>query len=304
MRTELSGHESRGTAIAGGGAYIFGSIFMGIGVFILLRATNVITAGKVNVPLRILGVVGGIFFFPGFLVFIQGIIGSFKQARKRRLRQQHPDQPWLGDYEWNEREVRDDSLRSIRNSFLFFIFLGFFLVPFNWFWYQEKSHPVLIIVVGLFDLLEVFLFFRVIYLVLRFLKYGRSYLRFSRFPFFLGETIDFQFGTTRDIRDYEDMKFTLRCIEEQTETRGSGNNRSTQVVSYQIYAEEQSFGEGDHRQMRGEIEVSFPLPDAPTYNTSLSSLPLKYWEVEVSAKTPGIDYAAVFLVPVYAHGSD
>ena len=39
-------------------------------------------------------------------------------------------------------------------------------------------------------------------------------------------------------------------------------------------------------------------PDAP--GTSLVMRPPRYWELEVNAAMPGVDYRAVFLVPVYA----
>jgi hypothetical protein len=44
--------------------------------------------------------------------------------------------------------------------------------------------------------------------------------------------------------------------------------------------------------------VRFPIPpDAPT--TELGARPPRYWELELSAEVPGVDFGARFLVPVY-----
>jgi len=48
------------------------------------------------------------------------------------------------------------------------------------------------------------------------------------------------------------------------------------------------------------ILMNFRLPSGIDYSTSLSSRPPRYWELEISSKTPGIDYRSIFFVPVYA----
>jgi hypothetical protein len=47
-----------------------------------------------------------------------------------------------------------------------------------------------------------------------------------------------------------------------------------------------------------DIPLSFDLPSGGK-STNLESLPCYYWEIEVTADTPGVDYNAVFILPVY-----
>jgi hypothetical protein len=42
------------------------------------------------------------------------------------------------------------------------------------------------------------------------------------------------------------------------------------------------------------------LPTDDDLNSGLSERPAKFWELEVEAKTPGVDYHERFLLPVYA----
>lgn len=59
-----------------------------------------------------------------------------------------------------------------------------------------------------------------------------------------------------------------------------------------------------------ELPLRFQLPENPTlldsrpkkeqlFETRLGTNPPRYWELEVKADLPGIDYAALFVLPVY-----
>ena len=59
-------------------------------------------------------------------------------------------------------------------------------------------------------------------------------------------------------------------------------------------------GPGEHRRGDAGVPVTFLLPPSKDLSTSLSERPPRYWELKVEADTPGVDYEATFLVPVYA----
>jgi hypothetical protein len=69
-------------------------------------------------------------------------------------------------------------------------------------------------------------------------------------------------------------------------------------VCDQIWADERVF-ESSWALQDGEVPVSFRLP-AGDYTTRLVEAPARYWELEVAAVTSGLDFGAVFPVPVYA----
>jgi len=108
-----------------------------------------------------------------------------------------------------------------------------------------------------------------------------------------------RFQLPRALRNFETLDCTLRCVEEAYETRGE----CTQVVCYALYQDEQKLPE---KTVGREVALSFPLP--PTKDeagdeippTALSKRPATYWELEIHAETPGIDYKGLFLLPVYA----
>jgi len=82
-------------------------------------------------------------------------------------------------------------------------------------------------------------------------------------------------------------------------TTGSGNNRSTSVVCYELYKDVVKY---DRDRLNGfatgDIPMEFRLPaDGPT--TTLIATPPTYWEIEADGKARGVNYEAVFPVPVY-----
>jgi hypothetical protein len=99
-----------------------------------------------------------------------------------------------------------------------------------------------------------------------------------------------------------ERKATLRCVKERYEARETCEDRTSAVVGYEVYRDTKSVGVpvGGVGRALG-TDLSFPLPGvslAPP--TSLGERPPVYWELEVKAEASGVDYAATFLVPVYA----
>ena len=73
------------------------------------------------------------------------------------------------------------------------------------------------------------------------------------------------------------------------------------TVCYQLYQDSLEIqGIGELRAINPDLKVAFSLPDDRAAETCLSGMPCRYWELEINAKTLGIDYSETFLVPVYA----
>ena len=56
------------------------------------------------------------------------------------------------------------------------------------------------------------------------------------------------------------LQLDLRCIEEAYEIHGSGKNRKSVVVSYQIYKDSKMIGR-ENLQPNGDLHLSWNLPD-------------------------------------------
>jgi hypothetical protein len=113
------------------------------------------------------------------------------------------------------------------------------LAPFNYFTFYDPRPDTPTwarALVGFFDVVLVLV--GVVLTVVQHAKYGRARLAFQSFPFFLGETLSARLVTSRPIGDFKRITFTLRCIEERTETRRSGNKTTIRTVCDQLWADE------------------------------------------------------------------
>lgn len=48
------------------------------------------------------------------------------------------------------------------------------------------------------------------------------------------------------------------------------------------------------------LPVTFQLPADEAFATQLTADSPVYWELDISAETPGVDFAATYLIPVYS----
>jgi hypothetical protein len=167
-----------------------------------------------------------------------------------------------------------------------------FLLPFHWVAFFSRERPVVFQLVTLiFDAVIVALLWRVGHVVARRLRYGESRLRLGDFPIAPGRDAELLLDELSPRARAYPIRATLRCIEERFEVRGSGKNSSRESICYELYRDERLVAPGEPR-------VVFPIPDAVP-GTRLAEPPPRYWELELSAETPGVDYGARFLVPVY-----
>lgn len=96
---------------------------------------------------------------------------------------------------------------------------------------------------------------------------------------------------------FANIVFTLRFVEEVFEQRGSGRNRSRQLVTYEHYSEEKRVNTSTSSP---GASVKFDVPDNPQWVNNMRETPMFYWELMVEAEVPGIDFKTTFPLPVYA----
>ena len=234
------------------------------------------------------------------------------QNRAARLKRKHPDKPWLADYNWHRKAARDDqSLWRGTGRVIGVLCVGLaILLPAT---YACIVHPYLTaggfgalglplaVIVAFFDVIYLCMLAYGIYQLVRHHKYGRAMLRFARFPFFLGQTLNARFQPARAIHA-EALTFTLRCIEERREPGRGGE--AARWVCYERWSQTQEVAHGAALTAADEVPIVFTLPDTPGDRTRLTDrepdAPAVFWELTVQAATPGENYEASFLVPVYA----
>jgi hypothetical protein len=300
-RRELKKHQGRSaTTIHGWPSVLFGLPFFGVGVGALLVWR--VAPEQVEGPTPLLLWFGVVFGLVGFSLILHGFKGLRLRARVAERKRAHPDEPWMWDHPWDRFGARGDSARRVRKAFFGAAFLVVFMVPFNYVGFVLEDVPgrwFWMGIVGLFDVVAVVAVGYAFYVLLRYLKYGTSAVSFEGFPFRLGDQASLRFLGPGRSELLEPMTVTLRAVEEAYETRGSGKNRSQQVVCYETYVDTQAIDDVRGRwEGRRGLALEFDLPREAA-GTRLSERPPRYWELEITADVPGVDYRAVFLLPVY-----
>ncbi|MDH3590791.1 MAG: hypothetical protein OER88_02875 [Planctomycetota bacterium] len=276
-------------------AVLMGIPFMGMGGWFALAGLEVVPLpGKAHAPLWVIAAIGTSFFLAGLMVFGHGLRGMAVRRRRRRLEVLHPDRPWLLDFDWDPAGVRDRAGVRWFNALQSLVLFAVFLAPFHWWAFFSGKGPWMIkAMVVLFDLIPLWLVYQTLYLFAQHLKYGSARLRFARFPFPPGGAVEVVFFPNR----FRALNCRLRFVEERFEERGSGENRSTHHVVEQHYELEQTV---EVNPARPEVSLSLPLPSDETWVTAMSESPIRYWELDIRAEEPGIDFHASFPLPVYA----
>ncbi|MDD2598504.1 MAG: DUF3592 domain-containing protein [Kiritimatiellae bacterium] len=132
------------------------------------------------------------------------------------------------------------------------------------------------------------------YMFLRFNKYGISVFEMSPLPGVLGGAVAGNIRIPKPIEAGDGFELTLQCIHQYT-TR-SGKNSTTHCDV--LWEESQRVGTIYNYGTDMVLPVKFAAPyDKPATNTAGKSNGY-YWQLKVKAKKPGIDYNAVFDVPV------
>src|SRR5260370_375928 len=174
-----------------------------------------------------------------------------------------------------------------------------FLIPFFWIGLTVREARIFLIFSSLFALLGLFFWYRWAQMLADLLRYGNSFLNYDSFPYFLGGTLGARLRAPHHVSDIDALTLTLRCVQEKYITTGSGTNRSTRVVCYELYKDVVTLTRDNLAGLAGgDIPIEFRLP-ADQSTTSLASTPPLYWEIQSRGQSRAVGYQAFFLVPVY-----
>jgi len=295
----LENHPTQSaTTVNGWGAVLFGVPFLAVGVWMSLAALRVVNTGK-HVPDAVVGIFGALFFLGGAFFLIHGFLGVARKWRYARAAAQRPGEPWLYDCHWHPEGAAFSAFDAMIGRLVAALVWSAFLVPFFWIGVHVRGALIFAIFASLFGLAGLVFWWRWLQMLADLIRYGNSFLNYDSFPYYLGGTLRARLRAPHHVEDIEALTLALRCVQEKYVTTGSGNNRSTRVVCYEIYKEEATF---DRERLAGyaggEIPVEFRVPaDQPS--TNLASAPPIYWEIQACGNSSKINYEAYFLVPVY-----
>ena len=286
------------TTIDGSSAALLGLPFLVAGAFIGLRAYDAIHTRK-HEPTWLIALLGAMFFAAGLFLFIHGVRGMVRKAIYKRKVAEAPGQPWLFDFHWHPEGITFSAFNAMVNRLLAALMWNTFLVPFFWIGATQRGTWPFLIFASLFALIGLVFWVRWAQMLGDLIRYGNSFLAYDEFPCFLGGTLRARLRAPRHLAVIDSLSFTLRCVQERYVTTGTGNNRRSQVVCYELYKDVVTL---DHDRLANfvgaEIPVEFRIP-ADKLTTSLADTPPTYWQIQAQGQARGADYEAYFLVPVY-----
>ncbi len=287
------------TTIDGGRSALFGFPFCIAGLATTAVGLNYIKAHK-HAPDWAILVFGGMFFLAGLFLLVHGIRGMIRKAVYQRGVAQLPGQPWLFDHHWHKEGASFSAFNAMLSRLMGALLWNAFLTPFFWIGVTQGGTWIFAIFASLFALIGLILWVRWVQMLGDLFRYGNSFLAYDEFPYFLGGTLRASLRAPKHLEAIETLTLTLRCVQERYVTTGSGNNRTSQVVCYELYKDVATLDHDRLASFQGAgIPLEFALP-ADRQSTLLAEPPPTYWEIEARGKAKGADYEAYFLVPVYS----
>ncbi len=230
---------------------------------------------------------------------LYGVIRGIGTKRQEdQLKSLYQNEPWLWKTQWKDGIIHSQSKSKLTVSIIFALFWNListpilFIIPGE---LQKGNKPVLIAL--LFPFVGIILAVWAIRNLLQWLKFGDSTFVMDTRPGIIGGPLKGEIHTKVNIKPENGFHLTLSCINRVTTGSGKQHNTKEHVrwqdtcdIAREIYEYDPS---------HSVIPVLFHIPyDIPETNDDSPNNRI-FWRLEISAKVPGVDYAASFEVPVF-----
>jgi hypothetical protein len=131
------------------------------------------------------------------------------------------------------------------------------------------------------------------------LKYGKTGIEYARFPFFTGNRVDLGWRQPSGLNTAEKITFTVRCVEEWLELTGLAGDRSEEIFHDQLWAATRTTTGTVACRTNRLVWLSFDIPEDVQGSCLSAGERIIFWELEVVAEAPGVDFDERYLVPIY-----
>lgn len=293
--------QTTGLGISGG--FLFGFVFVAFGTVITLIGWKIIPVAPsgVHAPYWILSLFGGIFGASGMIVWAMALQEWLQVKRRQALAARHPRSEVFADYPWNPKGITKSPWSLVGKSLCAILLGAEFLTPFNWWaWGATDSSLMIKIIVSLFDLGLAFGVIELVRQILVALKYGNSRVEYETFPCHTGGRVGLRWFAPSGIENTTSVTFVLRCVEEWLESTGTGEDRSSCLIHEQLWAASRGTESRVDIRPNRPLSLAFDVPGAASGSNLSGKLRIIFWELDVCAEAPGVDFQECYLVPVYA----
>ena len=236
---------------------------------------------------------GMVFFMAGAGVCTFAFWGSGKQRRIKRAAQ-----PWEGEGLWTNNAARSAPWKSVAITsviaLFFTMFIGVFVLAITM---SEDVGTAAQAGVSSAMLIPGAIWLYALYLVRRALRYGHTHLALSEVPVTRGSTME-SLLVSREPIQAELMRCSLVCTKTYWERRGNKSTHRTETLYEDEF--EVSIHNGGLRSEQGYVvPITVDIPSGYQLRDQISAEKIT-WKLTVSAATPGVDFKAVYQLPVYA----
>jgi hypothetical protein len=283
------------------GGFLGGIAFVAAGIFFILLGTKTLAVDRapVRAPSWMLTVAGVTFALGGLAIWGQAWKQHAAERQRLQATRQHPDEPALADYPWHPGGFEVSAWTGAAKAVGLAIGVSMFLSVLNWWAFGKLGSLMVKAVVGLFDCAAVAMWWHAERRLASAFKFGNSRIAFTRFPYRLGEPVVIRWHPSDRISQVNKGTFTLRCVEERTESRGRGKRRSVVLIQEEVWSGKWVMDQPRKLQVKDAVELHYELPP-DGQPTRLSDYRPVFWELEVRLDLPGLDFRESYLVPIYA----
>lgn len=206
---------------------------------------------------------------------------------------QSPDRPWLHISRWDQGRIQDAPAKQAAAGLGVFAFVWLAVVIGAALLARGRddlrSDPTVLAFLGLFGLVGLGLVAGTVYVAIAGRKFGRATFDMSSVPGVLGGWLRGNILLPGEVPGGCEARVRLLCWRNST-----GSSR----FSYDVWKEEATVMTGASVPVAFRIPFNLPesdLPDMPCAGTMRVS-----WLLSIAASLPGVDYSAVFNIPVFA----
>ena len=232
----------------------------------------------------------------GFGILAIGVFGFFRAHTEGNLSALHPDEPWLWKKQWADGKIR--SSNGV-------IAIGLLALALIWnalstpvcFAVQEFLHgnaPAVVLVFLSFPIVGVGLLCWALLYLLRWRKYGRSVFEMASVPGVIGGHLAGVIRVPAKLEPKEGFRLSLNCVRKVT-TGGDHTSKDVLWQDEQLIVREMQ----QNDPQRTAIPVLFQIPYDCCPTDEIDARDQTMWQLEASAKAPGVKFAADFEVPVF-----
>lgn len=261
-----------------------GGLFAAVKVVSALRAGDWEQAGFLTVFALVFGGVG--------IGGIAAVLAGRRKAEEVLAREaRYPDAPWLWRDDWAARRIADSSRGGMWGAWIFAALWSLISLPSAVLGVRsaltQGSHAALLAL--LFPMVGLGLLIWAVRATVRYRRFGVSRLELATLPAPVGHALEGLVRTPVGLRPADGFRVVLSCIRRVTT---GGRNRSTsERILWQEERRVSATGVG--------VPVAFVIPADAVPSDARQSRDRTLWRLELSAEVPGVDYAAVFEVPVF-----